>query len=207
MSTLWRSNKRLYSIYNGMKQRCNNPHSMNYSHYGGRGISVCDEWKQDFDPFCIWALTHGYKDGLTLERIDVNGNYCPDNCTWIPLSDQLKNTTQNYINKHLTVNGVTKSFAEWAANCGITPRRLYWRIKRGTPLEEAVTRPNNQRGKCVTINGEKKTVPEWCKIYGVSKSAYLARVRHGLTPEQALTLPKVQGRKHKLRLNEKPNRD
>lgn len=192
---------RMYSVWSGMKQRCTNPNSMGYENYGGRGITFCEEWK-NFHSFCEWALSHGYSDNLTLERIDVNKNYCPENCTWIPLSDQPKNTRNNYINKYLTVNGETKSFAEWAENVGITPRRLYWRIKRGTPIEEAVTKPRNQRGKYVTINGETKSVLEWIKIYGISKSTFIVRVRHGMTPQQAITLPKRQGVHHVNRLNE-----
>lgn len=85
------SKTRLYGIWKGMRKRCHNPHNKRWSCYGGRGICVCKEWDESFVAFKLWADTHGYKDTLTIERVDVNGNYCPENCTWIPLADQAKN--------------------------------------------------------------------------------------------------------------------
>lgn len=82
--------KHLYRSWNSMINRCNCISQLSYKHYGGRGITVCDEWKT-FDAFNKWAMENGYQENLSIERIDVNGNYCPDNCTWIPLKDQNKN--------------------------------------------------------------------------------------------------------------------
>lgn len=192
---------RLYRIWSAMKQRCGNPKAKGYSNYGGRGITFCDDWKC-FDPFCSWALHNGYSDDLTLERIDVNGNYNPDNCKWIPLTEQTKNTRSNYINKMLTVDGVTKSYAEWAKGVGITPRRLYRRMQRGMSPKTAVTQPCNQRGKQITVNGETHNVTEWSKIKGVGRKVYSDRKRHGLSDEQAIALPKRQGKHHTERKDE-----
>lgn len=83
---------RLYNIYHGMKKRCYNPKSKSYKYYGGRGINVCDEWLCDFIAFYKWAIDNGYKDNLTIERIDVNGNYEPNNCKWVTMDEQHKNT-------------------------------------------------------------------------------------------------------------------
>ena len=81
---------RLYRIWTGMRNRCNNPNNHNYVYYGSRGISVCEEW-DDYLTFKIWALKNGYNDNLTIDRIDVNGNYTPHNCRWITQSEQCKN--------------------------------------------------------------------------------------------------------------------
>lgn len=82
---------RLYIIWASMKQRCGNPKATEYSSYGGRGITVCEEWKNDVQKFVDWAITHGYASNLTIDRIDVNGNYEPDNCRWIPQAEQYSN--------------------------------------------------------------------------------------------------------------------
>lgn len=82
---------KLYNTWLRMKGRCNRPTADNYKYYGGRGISVCDEWQHDFASFRDWAQTHGYQGGLSIDRIDVNGNYCPENCRWITMADQQRN--------------------------------------------------------------------------------------------------------------------
>lgn len=90
--------KRLKRVWLGMKNRCLSPKSTAYKNYGGRGISISREWL-DFDIFKKWALKSGYKHPLTIERVNVNGNYCEENCTWIPKSEQAKNTRRSKSNK------------------------------------------------------------------------------------------------------------
>lgn len=87
---------RLYGCYKGMISRCYRKKDIHYNAYGGRGIVVCDEWKNDAKAFIDWAITNGYSDDLTIERINVNGNYEPSNCTWIPMSEQYKNKQSNH---------------------------------------------------------------------------------------------------------------
>lgn len=82
---------RLHGIWIGILSRCRNPNRASYEHYGARGITVCAEWESSYETFRDWALANGYADDLTIERIDVNGHYEPDNCTWIPHADQAKN--------------------------------------------------------------------------------------------------------------------
>lgn len=82
---------KLYNIWLRMKGRCNRPTATSYQYYGGRGICVCDEWQNDFAAFRDWAMSHGYQEGLSIDRIDPDGNYCPENCRWITMAEQQRN--------------------------------------------------------------------------------------------------------------------
>lgn len=128
---------RLYDIWSHMKSRCSRPYDPRYKDYGGRGISVCEEW-QMYGSFQKWAIENGYKDDLTIERIDNDKNYCPENCTWIPKSDQAKNRR---INVMYTENGVTRNMREWAKIKGINYGTVQCRRKRGWTLEKALNTP------------------------------------------------------------------
>lgn len=97
-----------YKKWAGMKTRCYNKNELRYKDWGGRGIKVCDEW-QDFDGF-YKDMFATYKEGLSLERIDNNGNYCKENCKWIPLAEQNNNSRKS---RWITINGETKTLATW----------------------------------------------------------------------------------------------
>ena len=90
-TSLKKENPRLYRIWHSMKSRCYYSKNKCFNSYGGRGISVCDSWKLSFNEFAMWALANGYSDTLTIDRIDVNGNYCPQNCRWITNLEQQHN--------------------------------------------------------------------------------------------------------------------
>lgn len=125
---------RLYEIWCGMKKRCNNPRAGSYSHYGGRGISVYPEWDR-FEVFRDWAESAGYSDNLTLERKDVNGNYCPENCTWIPQNRQARNRTSN---RNIKIDGETHTLIEWCEIRNLKYSTVYSRIRRGSTPEAAL---------------------------------------------------------------------
>ena len=132
---------RLYRIYSNMLSRCYNENATSFKRYGAVGISVCDEWRHSFENFQTWALSVGYDErggyDCTLDRIDVHGNYSPDNCRWATAKQQSNNRSNTI---YLEYNGEKKSMSEWAEEIGIGYHTLYARICRlGMPVEQALT--------------------------------------------------------------------
>ena len=105
--TIRQQHRRLYKIWQNLRQRCDNPRNKDYPSYGGRGIKVCDEWEHDFIPFMLWALGNKYADDLSIDRIDVDGDYCPSNCRWATTTTQMRNRRLLRTNS-TGVNGVYK---------------------------------------------------------------------------------------------------
>ena len=150
-----RNASKLYSIWVNMRNRCFNSENKSFAYYGGRGISVCDEWNE-FLNFEKWAIQNGFEENLTLDRIDVNGNYEPENCRWISRKEQMRNTRSNHL---LTYNGDTKTMAEWAEITGIPYSTLKQRInKYNYSVEKAFTKPVKTSGidGYSVQNGERK---------------------------------------------------
>ena len=102
-------NTKLYHIYHGILQRCFNSSNPSYVKYGGRGISVCDEWRSSYDSFRMWALENGYREGLTIDRIDSDGNYEPDNCRWITLNENSARANRNRQKNYTKLTNVMAS--------------------------------------------------------------------------------------------------
>ena len=117
-----------------MKKRCANPCSYNYKDYGGRGIAVCDEWS-DFDCFMKWSMENGYSDDLSIDRIDVNGNYCPENCRWVTCVVQANNKRNTVFYE---VDGVSMSLADWARKYNLNYKRVHKQIKTGNNTLENI---------------------------------------------------------------------
>ncbi len=132
------SKTKLYSIWSAMKQRCYNIKCMSYENYGGRGITVCAEWQDDFQAFYNWAIANGYNDNLTIERIDNNGNYEPSNCCWTDRQKQSRNRRSNISVKY---NNQTICLQEAAELSGISINILRYRYRNGDRGERLFRSP------------------------------------------------------------------
>lgn len=129
-----KAHTRIHTIWRNMKYRCENPHHTTFHNYGGRGISVCPEWQNNFQAFYDWAMANGYSDELTLDRIDTNGNYCPQNCRWATKKTQSENRRTKIV---IVIDGVPKTILQLANENGLKPatvRRRYDRGWRGADL-------------------------------------------------------------------------
>lgn len=123
---------KLYRVWCGIKERCNNPNNKKYYRYGGRGIAVCEQWQDDFDSFRSWALSNGYEEGLTIDRVNNDDNYSPDNCRWVTRREQNRNYSRNHM---ITYNGKTQCISDWEAETGINRATILFRLKSNKPLE------------------------------------------------------------------------
>lgn len=141
---------KLYMAWQNMRARCNRKSAREYNNYGGRGIKVCDEWLHNYEAFKGWAIKNGYSEELTLDRINVDGNYCPENCRWITNKEQQNNKRNNVL---YTYNGETKTLAEWSENLGICYKTLQKRI-RNWGVEKAFTTPIKTES-VIDITGQK----------------------------------------------------
>lgn len=121
------SKTRLYQTWQGMKARCYNKHNSRYHRYGGKGITVCDEWKNDFISFCNWANENGYSNKLTIDRIDNNKNYSPENCRWVDTKTQCNNRDTNI---KITIGNATKTLTEWCEIFMLDYKKIYARYYR-----------------------------------------------------------------------------
>lgn len=137
-----KDNLRLWYIYHGMKKRCLNPNCKRYKDYGVRGIRICDEWMNGFDEFAEWAYESGYIEGLTIERKDVNGNYCPENCEWIERKNQSYNKRCSIIVEY---KGVKKDLKVWCEELGLKYDTIHHRITHGWSVEKAFETPTSKK--------------------------------------------------------------
>lgn len=139
-TTHGKSKTRIYGVYRHMKERCYSRNDKRYSEYGGRGIGICASWlgENGFQNFYDWATSHGYSDDLTIDRIDVNGDYEPGNCRWATAKVQQNNRRNN---RYITCRGKTKTASEWSDISGIKSLTIIARLNRGMSDEDAVFTP------------------------------------------------------------------
>lgn len=140
-----KAHTRIYNIWSNMKGRCYNENSEDYKDYGGRGIRVCQEWLDDFMNFYNWAMASGYANNLTIDRIDVNGDYRPENCRWITNEEQQTNKTTT---RYIEFNGKRQSLAEWSRELNIPYHTISQRINRlNWSIEKSLTTPVRDCGR------------------------------------------------------------
>lgn len=181
------SRTRLYRIWNGMVRRCHNPKAQHYEYYGGRGITVCPEWRDSFETFREWALANGYREDLSIDRENNDGPYSPDNCRWATDLEQANNMSSNTI---ITYNGKAQNLKQWASELGISYTALICRFDRGWSIDKAFSTPTTPQERLVTYNGETHSVTEWAHILGIKPSTLSTRINsYGWSVEKALTTP------------------
>lgn len=132
------SHTKLHYIWWAMKQRCYDKNNKRYNCYGGKGIIICEDWKNDFKQFYNWSMNNGYQENLSIDRINVNGNYEPDNCRWADAITQANNKTNNH---YITFNDETHTLMEWSRKLNIKHTTLCERLKRGWSIEKTLTLP------------------------------------------------------------------
>jgi hypothetical protein len=170
---------RLYNTWTQIKQRCTNKNNDRYEEYGGRGIKVCEEWMETFDVFREWSLKNGYRDDLSIDRIDVNGNYEPSNCKWSTGLEQARNKRTS---RYITIDRETKTVAEWAEISGVPYKTLQRRIYTGCKEENLLAPKGYQykNHKHIEIDGEKKLINVWAKESGIPYSTIKRRYEKGI---------------------------
>lgn len=184
----------LNAVWRTMIARCENPGHNRYHRYGGRGISVCAEWRQSYESFRDWATSHGYRKGLQIDRRNTDGNYEPGNCRFTSSKENNQNRSNN---RMITAFGLTKSLAAWADDprCVVPYKVLWERLEDGFTFEKALSQlPRREGGyRMVTAFGETKSITEWVsdpRCNAGSVPTMWARINRNWPPERAISTPK-----------------
>lgn len=188
---------RLQSIFSGMKTRCYNSNCKSYKNYGGRGITICEEWNnrelipqednitKGFKAFKKWALENGYTEKLSIDRIDVNKGYSPENCRWITHKEQCNNTRRNRL---ITYKGKTQNLMQWCEELNLSYRIVVQRIcTYHWDIEKAFETNKNPNTRMLTYNGKTQTLTEWGKELGIKEATLSWRLKAGWTIEKSLS--------------------
>lgn len=178
------SKTRLYNVWYSMKKRCDNVNVEQYKNYGARGINVCDEWRKDFLAFRTWAIANGYDENAeygkyTIDRIDVNGNYSPENCRWVNWTIQQNNRRNNH---RLRYNRQEKTLSELESITGIKQLTLRYRAETSNDPFAPIFQP-----KTLCFNGETHTISQWAKLLNLSPNAIYRRIKKGWSLEKVLS--------------------
>ena len=191
------TNTRLHKTWQNMRNRCRNKNSKDYPDYGGRGIKVCDDWINSYESFRDWAVVSGYSDGLSIDRIDVNGDYCPENCRWVTQKEQSRNTRRNI---HVEKDGFSGCLLDYCVLNDLNYHTVISRLNLGWPIEEAISSTDtikNYRKKeiMLTYHGKTMNATAWCKELGIPKTNLFRRLDKGWDTEKCFETPFRKRRK------------
>lgn len=184
LTTHGMNNSPEHRAWRHMKERCCNPNTKDFKNYGGRGITICEEWRKSFMAFFNYIGKKPHKN-YSIDRINNNGNYEPGNTKWSDKKTQANNSRRNY---HITIDGVTKNIAQWADEKSISRFTICNRLHMGWSPEKSVLHPARRlRSDIIEINGVEKTTKQWSAITGISTGAITKRLNRGWSPERAVT--------------------
>lgn len=163
--------RKLHKIYLHMKERCYDPSDRRYADWGGRGIHICDEWLNNKEDFFEWSIQNGYKEGLSIDRIDNDKDYSPENCRWVTLKENNQNRRSSIF---YTINGETKNLQQWCNEYGVSRSMVNRRLSLGWNILEALTKPKRTRDKDTLIGKKygRLTVLEFSHTNKNRKSFY-----------------------------------
>lgn len=188
------SKTRLYHIWRSMHNRCNNSKDKRFERYGSRGISICSDW-DDINNFVQWALENGYADNLSIDRINVNGNYEPDNCRWANISVQANNKTNNVL---INYDGQTRTISEWAKQYNLNRDLISNRYKRGIlppRLFEQKLVPSTSH--LITYKNQTKSIAEWARELQIKPKTIAERAKKGIEVPDLLFKGRLNSHKNK----------
>jgi hypothetical protein len=179
-----RSHDSVYRTWRAMINRCENKNLEGYYLYGGKGVRVCERWRNSFEAF-LEDMGEKPSPAHSIDRIDGSLDYSPDNCRWATKREQADNTSRN---THLTFQGETLNVTQWARKLGINPITLFWRLANGWSVEEILKTPA-RRNTPLTFQGETLSIAAWARRVGLSKACLRDRLYAGWSVEEALFTP------------------
>lgn len=178
--------KKLYNVWYTMNSRCYRKNCIAYKNYGARGITICREWKSNFDNFYNWAINNGYSENLSIDRIDNNKGYSPENCRWVDRKVQANNQRSNCL---ITYNGKTQTMKQWADELGINYSRLRSRLNTYNLSVDKAFKKVNLHELLINYKGKKQNLKNWCDELELNYGSIKSRIQRGWNPIKALETP------------------
>lgn len=157
-----------------MIRRCENPKSNSYANYGGRGITVCKEWKESYETFQTWALANGYRQELSIDRIDNDKGYSPENCRWTNYTEQSNNRRMSNL---VTLDGETHTLTEWTKIKNVCKRTIYARMQKGMTVEEALTCSIQEKNRPIKYRDTKREFMKWLSPADIGTTYRFSRAK------------------------------